>query len=85
MNKKIKKKTDKKCHFCEESDYNVLDVHRITPGAEGGKYSEFNTVCCCSNCHRKIHADEIKIVGKYYTTAGKYVINYIINGEEHWK
>lgn len=85
MNKKEKKKIDKNCYFCNEDNYNVLDVHRIKPGSEGGTYSNFNTVTCCSNCHRKCHSGDIKILGKHYSTAGRYVLHYIQEGEEIWK
>jgi len=85
MNKIEKKKIDKCCYFCEERDYSVLDVHRIVPGEEGGTYTDFNTLTCCANCHRKCHSGVIKILGKYYSTSGKYVVNYIENNEEKWK
>ena len=49
MNKIEKKKIDKCCYFCEEKDYSVLDVHRIVPGEDGGKYTDFNTLTCCAN------------------------------------
>lgn len=85
MNKKEKKKIDRRCYFCEENNYSLLDVHRIIPGEEGGSYTDFNTVTCCANCHRKCHSGIIKIIGKHYSTAGKYVLHYVENGEEIWK
>lgn len=84
INKKIKKLSDKKCKFCGESDYCTLDVHRITPGSEGGIYSDHNTVTACGNCHRKIHDGKIKIDRKYYSTSG-WVLHYFDeNGIEHY-
>lgn len=85
MDKKLKKHIDKECHFCLENNYSLLDVHRIKPGAEGGKYTKGNTITVCSNCHRKIHSGIIKIEGKYLTTKGCHVVHYIENGQEQWK
>ena len=84
INKKIKKHIDKKCVFCGEDDYNLLDVHRIVPGKEGGRYSEINTATNCVNCHRKCHSGRIKILGKHFCTSGRYIIHCFIDGEENW-
>lgn len=82
MDKKVKKLIDKKCYFCGIDDYALLDVHRLEPGS---KYTNYGTVTTCSLCHRKIHAGRIKIIGKFYSTAGRYVLNFIDeNGEEKW-
>lgn len=69
------KKHQGKCNFCDVDDYQLLDVHRISPGAEGGVYSAANSVVVCSNCHRKIHAGKIKIDRKYFSSSGTYVIH----------
>lgn len=83
--KQIKKKCDKKCYFCDCDTYELLDVHRIIEGKDGGKYTDWNTVVCCATCHRKAHAGIIKIFRKHYSTKG-YVIHYIDeHGIEHWK
>ena len=84
MNKQHKKLRDKKCFFCEEDDYELLDVHRILPGSEGGTYNEHNTLTVCSLCHRKIHAGRIVTHRKYFSTSGKYVLHCEIDGEEKW-
>lgn len=84
INKAIQKKIEKKCKFCGENDACTLDMHRIIPGSEKGIYSEFNTICCCSCCHRKIHAGKIKIDRKYQSTNG-WVLHYFDEqGVEHW-
>jgi len=76
---------DKVCHFCGEDDYALLDVHRIIPGSEGGKYTRHNTVTCCTLCHRKIHAGRIQVFRKYFSTKG-YVVHYINEqGEEQFR
>jgi len=86
VDKKIKKHTDGECYFCGENDYDLLDVHRIIPGEEGGKYTEYNTLTACANCHRKIHSGKIQILGKYPTYTGKDVLHYITeDGEEKWE
>lgn len=84
MNKKSKKRVDRKCHFCPCEDYESLSVHRIVYGEDGGKYTPGNTVTVCENHHRLIHADRIKILGKHFTTGGFYVLHYIEDGEEKW-
>jgi len=78
------KRVYKACHICGERNYDLLDVHRITPGAEGGEYRKHNTICTCCKCHRKIHAGEIIVEGKYNSTKGE-VLHYFENGEEFWK
>lgn len=85
MKKQVRKKIDGCCHFCGESDYSLLDVHRIIEGQHGGKYTDFNCVTCCSLCHRKVHSGRIKILGKHYSTAGRYVLHYLEDEQEIWK
>jgi len=85
MNKKqMEKRIAKKCLICEENDYNILDVHRIVPGSEGGKYKKWNMVCLCSNCHRRVHSGEIEIEGKHMSTSGP-IVHYFVDGKEFWK
>jgi len=81
----IKKLVEKVCYFCGEDDYNLLDVHRILEGANGGTYHDRNTVCVCSKCHRKIHSGRIKIHGKYMSTGKKlWVLHFTEDGDEKW-
>jgi hypothetical protein len=83
--KQIKKRCDKHCYFCDCDIYELLDVHRIVEGKDGGKYTDWNMCTACCLCHRKIHTNIIQILGKHYSTKG-YVIHYIDeNGIEHWK
>jgi hypothetical protein len=74
----------KKCRFCPEDKYELLDVHRIVAGADGGKYHEWNAVTCCSNCHRKCHCGEIKIDRYYNSTKGR-ILHYWRDGQEFWE
>lgn len=85
INKQVKKKVDGKCLFCPCDIYGLLDVHRIVPGEDGGRYTDFNSVTTCANCHRKIHEGIIKILGKYDSTAGLLVHYIDENGVEQFK
>jgi hypothetical protein len=79
-----KKKNIGKCKFCSCDQYEVLDIHRIIEGKDGGIYSDWNTVVCCASCHRKIHAGLIKIDRHYPTISGKMILHYWLDGVEHW-
>jgi 5-methylcytosine-specific restriction endonuclease McrA len=81
--KQSKKLRDGHCYFCKETNYAILDAHRIIPGSEGGKYTESNMITTCASCHRRIHAKEIIVDRKYNSTKG-VVLHYWKNGEEHW-
>lgn len=84
IDKVAKKHMDKKCYFCPCDTYDLLDVHRIVEGSQGGRYTEFNTVTACSLCHRKIHAGLIKIDRKYLSTNGRWILHYWLDAEEKW-
>lgn len=84
VDKKAKKHFDKKCFFCDEDNYDLLDVHRIIPGEDGGEYTEFNSLTVCANHHRLIHSGKIKIDRKYYSTKGN-ILHYWIDDVEYWK
>lgn len=81
----IKKLYENKCYFCGEDNYDLLDAHRIIPGEHGGKYNDHNIIVLCANCHRKTHSDNLTILGKYFSTTGRWLIKYVENGEEKWK
>lgn len=83
---KVKKLLDGKCHFCGESDYAALNVHRIVEGRDGGTYAEHNTLTVCANCHGRIHQGEIRIDRKY-PAAGKrlWVLHYWKGDQEYWQ
>lgn len=84
VDKRIKKLSDRCCKFCGCGVYELLDVHRIVEGKDGGEYTEHNTVTVCSLCHRKVHAGIIKIDRKYLSTAG-WVLHYFDeNGLERY-
>ena len=81
-NKKSFKRFAGKCAFCDESDYDALDVHRIFEGHKGGIYDSRNAIVTCANCHRKIHGDKIQIIKKHISYGESlFVIEYIENSE----
>lgn len=85
IDKFVFKKTAGKCYFCPINEYALLDVHRIVPGEQNGEYTHFNSLCVCSNCHRRIHDGQIVIDRKYQTSHGSTILHYWENGEEKWE
>jgi 5-methylcytosine-specific restriction endonuclease McrA len=82
QNKKEWKDAHPKCMICGNDERETLEVHRITPGKDGGKYNDWNCVSCCGNCHAKIHAHKIKLIGKFTSTSGVVLIAEIDGKEE---
>jgi hypothetical protein len=82
--KQIAKLAARKCVFCGESNYTLLDLHRIIPGEHGGTYNNWNTIACCCRCHRLIHAGEIIVMGKRKWTGGPWCLHVFIDGEERF-
>ncbi len=85
IDKKAKKRMEKKCHFCPTDDYASLACHRIHPGEKGGKYYDKNVVVTCANCHTRIHDGQIIIDRWYFTSAGKWILHFWENGLEKWE
>ena len=62
-----------KCHCCNQSFHqNVFDFHHLDPAVKEGKVNTFGSfekcleeakkcILVCANCHRLIHAGEIKV------------------------
>lgn len=82
IDKKVYKLSRGECKLCGEKDPAVLDVHRIIPGAEGGKYTQSNSVCLCCKCHRKVHDNQIQIHKYYLSSSGMHVLHITENGED---
>ena len=80
----IRKLYLKKCFFCGEDNYELLDAHRILPGEKDGKYHQLNMLITCANCHRRIHSGEIKVDRKYMSTQG-LIVHYWRNEQEFWE
>jgi hypothetical protein len=85
INKQSFKRLYGKCAICDEDIYDVLDVHRITPGAKGGKYVEGNSLVLCTKHHRLVHAGKIEISGIFLSSDGKVVMYVDEDGEERIK
>lgn len=89
VNKEALKRGAVKCKFCTCDVYELLDVHRILEGKDGGTYEQTlthgNCVVLCANCHRMVHAGIIKIDRWYTTTMGKMVLHFWKDGTEFWE
>jgi 5-methylcytosine-specific restriction endonuclease McrA len=83
IDKQVFKKIAGKCQICPEDRYELLDVHRIIPGADDGKYTRSNSVCLCSNCHRLVHHGWYTIIGWRNSTAGRVLMVKVGSGDEH--
>lgn len=70
-----------RCQICGNSDYAVLDCHRIVP--ELGYKNPLNTVVLCCLCHRRVHDGQIEIKRKYESSKGR-VIHCIVSGVEEF-
>ena len=80
-----KKRLLGECLLCGESDYALLDSHRaIMEGKDGGKYRWENLMVCCASCHRLMHKEGNRVLGRHLSTSGRYVWHLLIDGEEKW-
>lgn len=84
VSKKLRKLSEGECRICGEDTYELLDVHRIKEGSDGGKYSYDNVVCICTSCHRKHHSGLIKVFGWVNSTAGRLLHMENEKGEERF-
>ena len=65
--KRIPKQTEKlvyqqagsRCSFCGFDEVAALDLHHITPLAEGGSDEPANLILACKNCHARAHSGAI--------------------------
>lgn len=71
VSKKFQKRVAGRCRVCKEPIQEVLDVHRILEGQDGGKYSYDNTCVICTKCHRLQQAGTIQILGWVHSSAGR--------------
>lgn len=54
LRNKILVKYDYSCYICDKSpETNLLHMHRIISGKDGGEYTEDNVVLVCIGCHKK--------------------------------
>lgn len=67
---------------CNETNSKALEHHHIVERIElGTSNSQWNLAVICGNCHAKIHAGQIKIIGVFPSTkpSGRTLI-YILDG-----
>jgi len=81
IHKKSFKKAQGCCKICGESNYSLLDVHRIKPGSEGGKYLKLNCVTLCANCHRLTHSGDL-IIHEWIKSTPGYLLKITLNNED---
>lgn len=81
---KLIKLYDGECHICGENKYELLDVHRIVPGRDGGTYNLINGITLCVMCHRKVETQIIKIIGRYPSTLGYRLLLIEEDGVQRW-
>jgi hypothetical protein len=84
IDKEVVKRSAGKCRFCPCSVYAALDVHRIYPGEDGGRYTQDNSVVLCAVCHRYVHAGLIKIDRYYGCTDGSRKLRIERGGQEEF-
>lgn len=73
------------CFFCGLADYDLLEAHRILPGAEGGRYHWANILPMCEHCHTKLHLGRIKVHGRHPSTSAAWYIHWTDEqGKERW-
>ena len=79
-----RKRYDRVCYFCRQPDYDLLDAHRIFPGADGGKYNWSNITTTCVLCHRRVESGQLVVLGRNSTSLGEWVLRMDVNGKEEF-
>ena len=74
-----------KCEVCGASDRCTLHSHHIIPRVDSMCTNDrFNIAILCSNCHNKVHAGVLKIIGVYPSTDPSGVtLIYELGGEKN--
>ena len=71
------------CEICKESEKATLEYHHIIPRTEDDCQDDWVNVCIiCSNCHSKVHENQIEIIGVLPSTHLPYkrIVVYKENG-----
>lgn len=71
------------CEICGSQDKSILHRHHITPRTDPNtSHEDMNLAVLCPNCHSKIHAGLIEIIGLFPSTKQPYnrVLVYKENG-----
>jgi hypothetical protein len=61
------------CEICGEDNKSVLHRHHIVERTDPNCTNEWGNICViCSNCHNRVHANQIKIIGIFPSTKLPY-------------
>jgi hypothetical protein len=61
------------CEICGESSKATLHTHHIVERTNPESTEDWSNLCViCANCHNKVHANTIKIIGVYPSTKPPY-------------
>lgn len=61
------------CEICGEADTSALHKHHIVERTDPNtSHDDANLAIICANCHSKVHAGRIKIIGVYPSTQLPY-------------
>lgn len=73
------------CEICGENDKSVLHIHHLIEQHELDCTNHpYNCLVVCSNCHNRIHAQTIEIIGVFPGTkppSGRIIVYKKENGE----
>tara|TARA_Y100000310_G_C20465772_1_gene707580 strand:+ start:522 stop:866 length:345 start_codon:yes stop_codon:yes gene_type:complete len=81
MSRRLKKV---ECEICGIKEIEVLHKHHITERTEIDTSNHLmNLAVICSNCHNKVHAGRIEIVGLFPSTKLPYrrTLVYVLDGK----
>lgn len=83
-----KKLIKNKCEIqeCNENNVAALHLHHIIERTDPNCTNEnYNLAILCSNCHAKVHAKIIKLIGVYPATRppNNRILVYEINGKKN--
>jgi hypothetical protein len=84
--KRIQKLIPSICEICGDSNIAVLHKHHIVERTDPNTSNDdMNLAIVCANCHNKIHAKMIKIIGLYPSTKLPYArtLVYEIDGKSN--
>lgn len=73
MARRVKRLVPTVCEICGEADPSTLHKHHIVERTDPNtSHADANLAIICANCHNKVHAGQIKIVGVYPSTQLPY-------------
>jgi hypothetical protein len=67
----MKRREKKNCEVCGEGNRRLLEYHHVIPRRDSRcREDNGNIAILCSNCHTRVHAGEVIIIGVYFTSGG---------------